>query len=384
VAGLTRLVFDLRIVAVCLTIVSLPSRHGGLGWLIAALLGGAVISLVPLFLWQQVGPLLMGHPAFLTVDLVFAFIVLAVAGPESPFLYFTLGTSVLSGVLYGWRGATLFSVLLMAGYGWVLALRAPVVGTPHGFHLIIGIPALYPITAAAGVAVRRLLDRQAAAQSALAAGEERSRLSRELHDSLAKTLHGISLTASALPGWVDRDPDAARAEARVLARAAQTAANEARELLVDLRSDRLDLPLHEAIARWTTDWAKASGITTHTEISEVQGVSPATRYELFCVLKEALRNVERHAAADWVHVDLRLQAATVTLMIVDDGVGLSTLDREAKERAGHFGLIGMSERLQRVGGDVDLTATPGGGVTLTARAPIAAPERRAAPQGASH
>ena len=100
------------------------------------------------------------------------------------------------------------------------------------------LPSLYPIVAVAGAGARRLLDRQAEAEETLADQErtlavqaERERLARDMHDSLAKTVHGIGFAALALSRRIEVDPPGAVEDARKLAADARTAAQEARELL---------------------------------------------------------------------------------------------------------------------------------------------------------
>ena len=129
------------------------------------------------------------------------------------------------------------------------------------------LPALYPLVAVAGAGARRLLDRQAAAEAALADQErtlaaqaERERLARDMHDSLAKTVHGIGFAALALSRRIRVDPAGAEEDARKLAEDARTAAQEARELLSGLRGrDDAELPLPTAIRSEAARWGERTG-----------------------------------------------------------------------------------------------------------------------------
>ncbi len=110
-------------------------------------------------------------------------------------------------------------------------LRAPFDATLVDFRTLVVLPALYPIVAVAGAGARRLLDRQAEAESALGEQErmlatqaERERLARDMHDSLAKTVHGIGFSALALSRRISVDPDGAVDDALKLAADARTAA----------------------------------------------------------------------------------------------------------------------------------------------------------------
>jgi signal transduction histidine kinase len=372
--ALVRLVLNLRIVAVLLTVLWTPYSNGSLHLVSVALVVAAVLTLIPLLAWDRVGPSLMRHPSYLAFDLLMAVGILSVTGPDSPFLYFALGTAVLSGVLYRMPGAALFSVLLILGHLGVLLLRTPTADQVLTFQSLVGLPALYPISAAAGAAIRRLLDRQRAVEEALTErsraaimADERARLAREMHDSLAKTVHGIALSAAALPAWVERSPEQASASARNLAAAAERAAAEARELIGDLRSDRLDQPLQVAARLHVQEWSAAHGVVADLAIADVGTVAPEARYELFCILKEALRNVERHARASRVLVAIHRDGDDVVLSVADDGQGLAVDVTDLSQLAaeGHYGLVGMTERARRAGGRLDLTRSDWGGLRVS-------------------
>ena len=86
---------------------------------------------------------------------------------------------------------------------------------------------------------------------------------------------------------------------------AQVAAEEARGLISDLRSDTLDRPLGDALERYVREWSERNGIAARLQADGVDLPHPGTRYELFCIVREALENVERHAGATQVQVLLR-------------------------------------------------------------------------------
>jgi signal transduction histidine kinase len=195
-----------------------------------------------------------------------------------------------------------------------------------------------------------------------------------MHDSVGKTLYGIALSATALAMRVKRDAPAAAAASRDLASAAQVAAAEARELITDLRSDTLDLPLGAALRGEVERWSAEAGVPADFSGDHVDLPHPGTRYELFCVVREALRNVERHAGAKHVRVTLSRQGDEVSLDVADDGRGLVVAPGAQVrdlEPEGHFGLLGMGERATRVGGRLDLASAPGAGTTVSVRLPAA-------------
>ena len=101
VAGLCRLVLDLRLLAIAFTVLGIAGSGDGSGWVTLALLLVMVTSYLPLRRWQRLGPELLRHPLYLGVDAALAVAILAVAGSSSPFFYFTVGTAILAGILYG-------------------------------------------------------------------------------------------------------------------------------------------------------------------------------------------------------------------------------------------------------------------------------------------
>lgn len=376
--ALARMIFNYRLLALTVAVLWLPVRSADFWLLLGCLIVAAASSFLPIKLWSGFGPVLLRHPAYLAADLLLGMSILTAMGPDSPFLYFTLGTSLLSGVLYGWRGALFFGGLQTAVYWASLVVRAEVADVDT-FQLLVNIPALYPLTAIAGAAVRGLLDKQAATEANLVEAErdaavehERARIAREMHDSLAKTIQGVALSASALVGWTQKDPDRARVEAARVADAARAASGEARELLTGMRADMLDKPLGESVADYVTRWSSSTGVTAHCRAEGVPETEPEVRWELFCIVREALRNIERHARAREVIVRFEQNGDGVVAEVTDDGVGFDVpADLNDLRGNGHFGMLGMSERAARVGGRIEVDSVAGGGTTVRALVPQA-------------
>lgn len=383
IAALARLVLDYRIVTLAIASAALPFQDGDpvvdLPLLLLAL--GAA-NLLPVLAWNRVSPFLMRHPLVLAADYLVTLSVLLVTGVDGPLLFYALGTAFLAGVLYGRRGAAVFAVLLVVGYAYAL-LNGPA-SALMGFQALVGMPSLFVLLVAGAAGVRALLVRQAQVEAELvtarteaATAQERARLARELHDSLGKTLYGMVLLAGALPHWLERDPARAAREARALSAAAESAAEQARELLHGLRADRLELPLHEAARGFVGTWSQQTGVDAELEVEPVPGVVPEVRYELFWILREALRNVERHAAAGRVRIGLHVMDGEVELTVADDGLGLGEPDLEGLAMGGHFGLLGMRERAQHVGGELTVDQRHPRGTRVSARVPL--PGAAAAP-----
>ena len=386
---LVRLLLLARIVGAGLTSLAAansPDPHGTRYGVFASLF----ISLVALWYWRRVGPLLQAHPSLMGLDVLLSIGVLASAGSASPFSLVLLASALMVGFLYDWRGQLLFSMLLVVGYWYGLSLR----GADHQaltFQLVVGTPILFPLAAIGGAALRGVLRRASQVDAALqrslaqaAAAEERARLARELHDSVTKTLHGISLSASALVEWCQRDPALVPMRARDLAAAAEIGAKEARALIEGLRRDLGDGPLELALSAMTERFALQSGLLVRSSCEPGLHPDPTPRYELLQILGEALANVAKHAQATSVQVSLCRPSASlgeqVVLTVTDDGRGFDVgRDLEDWRRAGHYGLLGMAERVTRVGGSMRCERGTTGGTTLIAVVPLAPPGAGAAP-----
>jgi signal transduction histidine kinase len=385
-ASACRLILNVRAGVLVITLASLrEEEHRGL--VVAAILVASVASLVPVLRWERVGPVLVRHPSYLAGELVLAALILILTGVDSPFFFFTLGTALLGGLVYGYPGAGLFSVMLVVVYAYAVHIRAPIDGTDVDFRTIVVLPSLYPIVAVAGAGARRLLDRQAAAEETLAEQErtlaaqaERERLARDMHDSLAKTVHGIGFAALALSRRIQVDPPGAVEDARKLADDARTAAQEARELLSGLRGrDDAELPLPTAIRSEAARWGERTGTRVGGSLDDVGPLPSLTLRELRWILKEALANVERYAHASRVDVHLRRLGQRVVLTIADDGAGFEVPDDLDQLPGGSFGLRGMRERAKLVGGDLSVESEPGDGTVISLWVPAGAPPRQ--PEG---
>lgn len=341
--------------------------------------------------WQRIMQRVVRHPLLLSLDVVVAFAVLELAGPLGPFFLFTVVTSAVAGLLFRWPGIAYFCSLQILCYYAALGTGGP--QDIPTFQALVGQPAYYPLVGFVGLRIRRLLDERAQlaearrqAEVEAAAAGERTRLSRELHDSLAKTLRGIAMSAAALPMWLDRSPDRAADEARRIASAAETGSREARELVSDLRMDAAaDRPPAAVIHEVARQWASESGTAVHTELAEDARFTVLGRHEAVAVLKEALANIDRHARAENVRVTLGCHQGQGVLEIRDDGRGFdSGADGEGLQRAGHYGLAGMRERAARADGAVSITSVPGRGTTVRAAFPLLAEagEDASGPRGA--
>jgi signal transduction histidine kinase len=208
---------------------------------------------------------------------------------------------------------------------------------------------------------RRLAQRAATVEQ-LAESRERNRLSRELHDTLAHSLTGLSVQLKALGTLMTRDPAAAAAQLKDAQATVKTGLQEARRAIQALRASPLEeLGLSEALRQLCGRMGDRSGLAFECRIDEVGALDPLTEQAIYRVAEAALANVEQHAGAEQVTVGLAATAPDcVRLEVRDDGVGFDLADLPADR----FGIAGMRERAELIGARLTVDARPGGGTTI--------------------
>jgi signal transduction histidine kinase len=317
--------------------------------------------------WERFGPLLLRHPTLLAADTLFGALLLISAGPDTTLAYVSVCTPLLAGLIYGWRGAAVFASL----QGLILLLVHAALDNPRTDPAeTLLLPGFCVIAGAVGSSLRNLMLRLGTATQALttvqarlavteAVSAERARLARDMHDSVAKTLHGVALAADGLAGTAGAphlDPALVKRQAELVARSARRAAAESRELLADLRREAdpgqgTDV-LVELAAR-TRDFSARTGVpaTYHpTGEHAVPPIPPAVARQLLTIASEAMENAHRHAKPTRVDVRAGVHGDLLHISVYDDGTGLPPgTDLEQLRRAGHFGLVGMVERAASVG-----------------------------------
>jgi two-component system NarL family sensor kinase len=204
----------------------------------------------------------------------------------------------------------------------------------------------------------------------LGAAEERNRLAREIHDTLAQGLAAIALQLETADALLDSPTmqAAAQAAVRKALELARDNLEEARRSVMDLRAAPLegcDLP--EALERLVKMYAAEHGWQTHVDV--VGGGQPlSARMEtgLYRIAQEALTNIARHAEAKHVTLELVIQPGKIELTVEDDGIGF-----EADQLPeGRFGLVGLNERARLLGGSLTVCSAPDEGTTLNITIPL--------------
>lgn len=199
--------------------------------------------------------------------------------------------------------------------------------------------------------------------------EERERLSRDLHDTVAQSLASIVTHLEAADEALDGRPTDARRHLGVARDSARNGLDEARRAVAALRPDLLeDHPLREALERRADRWSAATGIVAVVRTTEEPvPLHPESETVLLRAAEEALANVAKHARATRVTLTLSWLGDAVSLDVDDDGVGFDTLPRPRE--SGGFGLLGLRERLSAVGGRLEVESAPGEGTTVMAQVP---------------
>lgn len=191
---------------------------------------------------------------------------------------------------------------------------------------------------------------------ALTLQNERQRMARELHDTLAQGVAGLVLQLEAVKAHLasSRTERASAIVEQAIARARSTLA-ESRAAIDDLRatSDSVADSVQETIERFT----QATGIACENEIvvQETQ-LPPETLNHTLNILSELLTNVARHAQATLVNIKFIAQGHTLALEVRDNGKGFDQNQRVS----GHYGLVGMQERARLAGGTLTIQSGSAG------------------------
>ncbi len=216
------------------------------------------------------------------------------------------------------------------------------------------------------VAANRQLAQRAATVEQLAEIRERNRLARELHDTLAHSLTGLSVQLKALDTLMTYDPDAARGQLKEAQATVRSGIQESRRAIQALRATPLeDLGLSEALRQLCDKLADRTGLDCGCDIAEVGVLDPLTEQAIYRVAETALNNVEQHAAANEVSVSLALAPEDrVRLEVRDNGVGFD-LAAVPQDR---YGLAGMIERAELIGAALRVDSAPGKGTEVVLEA----------------
>ncbi|AJY77461.1 histidine kinase [Paenibacillus beijingensis] len=197
--------------------------------------------------------------------------------------------------------------------------------------------------------------------------EERQRLARELHDAVSQQLFAISMTATAVSRTIEKDWERARRQVQLIEEMAAVAQSEMRALLLHLRPVHLDgKNLAQALTALVDELKVKVPVQIAIDVDTSINLNPQTEDHLFRIAQEAMSNTLRHAKADQMDIRLLRYGNQARLTLRDNGVGF---DLEEKKQAS-YGLLTMDERINELGGALEIYTAPGEGTTIDLWVPI--------------
>ena len=204
------------------------------------------------------------------------------------------------------------------------------------------------------------------------AAKERRKVAQEIHDGIAQELTGVVLTLEACQRALDRDPAGLGLMLAKAAREARATLAELRQYMMALRAkEGGDISLPSTVARLVDDVRRQTGLRVEMEeFGAERELEPPLERAAMRIVGESLRNVAQHAHATAAKLRLSYGERDIGIVVEDDGVGFdaeSTIPVATEN--GHFGLAGMRERAESIGGSFTVLSQPGRGTVITATLP---------------
>jgi two-component system, NarL family, sensor kinase len=225
---------------------------------------------------------------------------------------------------------------------------------------------LYTVGDLLSIAVERA--RLFARSTRLGAVEERNRLAREIHDTLAQGLTATALQLESADALLDAGSEGAHEPLRRALSLTRSNLDEARRSVLDLRAAPLEgRPLSEALSALIDRWEAETGIgARYRAVNGSRPLPPRVEAALYRICQETLTNVARHAGAERVAIRLVATPERVRLVVEDDGRGFDA----SRVPEGRHGIVGMRERAEMLGGTLEVRSGPGAGTRIEATVPL--------------
>jgi signal transduction histidine kinase len=209
---------------------------------------------------------------------------------------------------------------------------------------------------------------------------ERKRIAREIHDDLGQNLLALRIEADLLATRTAEHHPRLNARARMTLLQIDATIKSVRQIINDLRPNVLDLGLSAAVEWQVAEFIRRTGIKCQLVVGRHDiNVNDNCATAFFRILQESLSNIVRHAKANTVRVELNANERDLWMTIEDNGVGLPDGGRN---KPGSFGLVGIEERINILGGSFSIHNSDGGGTSVFVSVPISEELRHAA--GAEH
>ncbi len=200
--------------------------------------------------------------------------------------------------------------------------------------------------------------------------EERRRVARDIHDGPAQAIANIVFRAEVCERLIDTDKERAKSELKALREHIRNTLAEIRKIIFDLRPMALDdLGLAPTIRGVLDVFREEYGLFTEVAvIGKERRLEPHVEIGIFRVVQEALNNIIKHAQASSAKVRIEFAAAGVTVLVEDDGKGFEMTEGELP--SGHYGIMGMRERMQLLNGKLSIKSAPRRGTRVMISVPL--------------
>jgi GAF domain-containing protein len=209
--------------------------------------------------------------------------------------------------------------------------------------------------------------------------EERNRLAREIHDTIAQSLTATTYQLELADTFLDASPPRVERAVEKVNRAldlTRGSLDEARRSVTDLRASHVqNVTLADALRRLAGEFTADNGVAVTVDAAaDFPHVPSPVRAGLYRIAQEALANIAKYARATGVELTLGVEEGAITMTVRDNGVGFDpavvAAQRTARGASGGFGLIGIRERAQLLGGTSDIRSDLGAGTEITVRVPV--------------
>jgi signal transduction histidine kinase len=211
---------------------------------------------------------------------------------------------------------------------------------------------------------RRLFREQAARLTAELKSKERSRLAVELHDSISQVLTGAALKIKAAQAMARTDLERSLANLSIAENSLRSSREELRYCLWDLRNNILDLPnFEEAVRQMLKPYIGETELAVRLPVQR-RKISESTAHEILKIIRELAVNAVRHGAATKIKIAGSLDGSTLAFSVKDNGTGFDEATAPGPEQ-GHFGLLGIKDRLAYYNGTLSLHGSPSSGTKAT-------------------
>ena len=212
----------------------------------------------------------------------------------------------------------------------------------------------------------------AAARFAKSASElkvsERTRLATELHDSIVQNMTGAAMKLRAADKLFEANPDESRRQLALALKTLDSSRDEIRNCIWDLRNQMLDEPtMDKALTRVLSPHIGDAKLAVRFAVPR-ERFSENTTHAIICVIRELAINAVRHGKAKSLQVAGCVEDGKLLFSVKDDGCGFDAENAPGPE-TGHFGLQGVQERIEAIGGTLEIQSEPGKGTKVSCRIP---------------